>query len=305
MPDDPAHLAQVDLGRERVARRHRGEGEEAVQLARGGGQELAVHRQHLGTELDRPERRPCDHGLDLVQPELEPGHDAEVAAAATQRPEQVGVLVLAGAHELAVGQHDLGGEQVVDRQPARARQVPEPTAERDPAHAGRGDDAARRGQPVRVRRAVELAQRAAAADPRRARGGVHVDAVHGGEVDHQPAVAGAQPRAVVAAAANGQRELALAREGDRAAPRPAPGAAHDQLRAPVDQRVVDRACLLVVGIARPDHPAFEARRGAAHRCLRGRRCPPTLEPARSRGITRADRLSRARVGMSEPTSDHF
>jgi hypothetical protein len=42
-----------------------------------------------------------------VEPELELGDDAEVAAAAADAPEQVGVLVLAGAYHAAVGQHDL------------------------------------------------------------------------------------------------------------------------------------------------------------------------------------------------------
>ena len=51
-----------------------------------------------------------------VEPELEPGHDAEVAAAAADRPEQVRVRLGVDAEELAVGGHDLGGEQGVDRQ---------------------------------------------------------------------------------------------------------------------------------------------------------------------------------------------
>ena len=38
-----------------------------------------------------------------MQPELEPGGDAEVAAAAADGPEQVRVLLLAGVDELAVG----------------------------------------------------------------------------------------------------------------------------------------------------------------------------------------------------------
>ena len=48
--------------------------------------------------LDRPERRPADHVRDRMSAERELGHDAEVAAAAAQRPEQVGVLVGARGH---------------------------------------------------------------------------------------------------------------------------------------------------------------------------------------------------------------
>ena len=114
------------------------------------GQELAVGREHLGGLLDRPERRAADDGADLVQAEQERRDDAEVAAAAADRPEQVGVLVGARAHALAVREHDLGLEQVVDRQPALARQVAEAAAERQPADAGGRDDPARRREAVLV-----------------------------------------------------------------------------------------------------------------------------------------------------------
>ena len=73
------------------------------------GQELAVDREDLGGLLDRPERRAADDGVDVVQAEHERGDDAEVAAAAADRPEEVGVLVGAGADALAVGEHDVGG----------------------------------------------------------------------------------------------------------------------------------------------------------------------------------------------------
>ena len=51
---------------------------------------------------------------------LQPRGDAEVPAAAAQRPEQVGVVVGVDAQDLAVRRHDLGGEQVVDRHPVLA-----------------------------------------------------------------------------------------------------------------------------------------------------------------------------------------
>ena len=127
------------------------EGEEAVQLARRGGQELAVGREHLGALLDRPERRAADDRADLVQPEEERRDDAEVAAAAADRPEEVGVLVGARAHALAAREHDLRLEQVVDREPALAGQVAEAAAEREAADAGGRDDPARRREPVLVR----------------------------------------------------------------------------------------------------------------------------------------------------------
>jgi hypothetical protein len=46
-----------------------------------------------------------DGGVNRVQPELELGDDAEVAAAAAQRPEQVRLGVGRGAHDSPVGEH--------------------------------------------------------------------------------------------------------------------------------------------------------------------------------------------------------
>ena len=168
-PDDPADLAQVQLLGEGRRRRHGVEGEEAVQLARRRREELAVGREHLGARLDRPEGRAADDGADLVQPEQERGDDAEVAAAAADRPEEVGVLVGARADALAAGEHHLGLEQVVDRQAALARQVADAAAEREAADAGGRDDPARGRQAVLVGGGVDLAPGAAAADPDRAR----------------------------------------------------------------------------------------------------------------------------------------
>ena len=114
------------------------------------GRNSRYDREDLGARLDRPERRAADHGADLVQPEQERGDDAEVAAAAADRPVEVGVLVGARAHALAAGEHELGLEQVVDRQAALAGQVAEAAAERQAADAGRRDDPARRREAVLV-----------------------------------------------------------------------------------------------------------------------------------------------------------
>ena len=71
-------------------------------------------------------------GAQRVRLELELGHDAEVAPAAAQRPEQVCVLVAACPAGLAVGGHDLGRVEAVDRQPMAAHQPPRPAIERQP-----------------------------------------------------------------------------------------------------------------------------------------------------------------------------
>ena len=91
-PHHAACLLQVQLGRERVPGRNGHRGEEAVEVLVLRGHEVPVPAQHVGGRRHRPQGRPGDHVPHRVQPEHERGHDPEVAAAAAQRPEQVGML---------------------------------------------------------------------------------------------------------------------------------------------------------------------------------------------------------------------
>ena len=102
--------------------------------------------------------------VDRVRLEGELRHDAEVAAAAADRPEEVRVLVGAGRDLRAVGEHELRREQVVDRQPVAAGEVAVPAAERQAGDTGRGDDPAGHREPVLVRGGIDLLPQAAAAD---------------------------------------------------------------------------------------------------------------------------------------------
>jgi hypothetical protein len=74
------------------------------QLPRRRLGEVPVGGQHLLGPVRAPGDQPAgDDGTDLVQAEAEPGDDAEVAAAAPQRPEQLGVLIVVGGADLTVG----------------------------------------------------------------------------------------------------------------------------------------------------------------------------------------------------------
>ena len=59
---------------------------------------------------------------------LKPGRHPEVAPAAPDGPEQVGVGLGVDLQDLAVGGHHLGREQAVDGQPVLADQEPDPAA---------------------------------------------------------------------------------------------------------------------------------------------------------------------------------
>ncbi len=145
---------------------------------------------------------------------LEGRHDAEVAAAAANRPEEVGVLVRAGTQDITVGGDDLDGEQVVDRQPKLAREPAHPAAERQTGDAGVGDHAGRYRQAVSLGRAVKITEQGASPSASDAGDRIDGDLLHGGEIDDETAVARAVPRCGVASPTDGDGKGIGAGEGD-------------------------------------------------------------------------------------------
>jgi hypothetical protein len=59
----------------------------------------------------RQDQHAADKRVDWVQPVLEPGGHAEVATAASERPEQVRMRLGVHSEKLAVRGHDIGGQQ--------------------------------------------------------------------------------------------------------------------------------------------------------------------------------------------------
>ena len=113
--------------------RQRGDGAEpddgAELVGRFGG-EVAVEAQHVGGVVGRPEDGAGHHGrADRMQGEPERGDDAEVAAAASQRPEQIGVFVGGRVDDAPLGGDHFGGKQVVDGEPVFAHEEADAAAE--------------------------------------------------------------------------------------------------------------------------------------------------------------------------------
>ena len=204
-----------------------------------------------------------------MQPEEERGDDAEVAAAAAQRPEEIGVLRLAGGDEAAVGQHHVGLEQVVDGQAELAGEVAEPAAEGDAADAGGGDDAAGGGQPEGVGGVVQIAQRARR--PRRGRCGLpgrRGRRSSGERSMTSPSSQVPRPGPLWPPPRMATRRPLLAGEVDRGDDVGDVGALGDEGRVLVDHRVVDRAGLVVAGVAGLDEMCRAWRRPVPGRLFR-------------------------------------
>ena len=93
-------------------------------LVRGIGHVLLGGAQYLYGTIPGVEHEGAHHlGAHGMQPVLEGGDHAEVAAPAADGPEQVRVLLLAGRQEAAVGGDQLYGDEVVGREAVLAPQV--------------------------------------------------------------------------------------------------------------------------------------------------------------------------------------
>jgi hypothetical protein len=191
----------------------------------------------------------------LVQPELEPGHNAEVAAAAAEPPEQLRVAGLVDVEPFAVGGDQLVARDVVAREPEPAREPAHSPAEGQAADARVGDVAGGRGEAVRHRGPIERAEQCAALDPGAPALGIDADAPHRRQVDHQAAVRDAEPEDAMTAAADADLEVALAGVADRLHHVVGARAPHDRRRPAVDHRVPHRPGLVIARRAVDEEPA--------------------------------------------------
>ena len=125
------------------------------------------------------------------------------------RPEEVRMAGRVDLEPRAVRRDDLGAEEVVDRKPVLAHHVADAAAEREPADPDRAGVAEADAQPVRGRRRGHLARGEAGLRPRSALLGAELHALQRREVEDDPAVARAMPRAAVAAAPDRELEPRL------------------------------------------------------------------------------------------------
>ena len=253
------HLAAVPfLGQERQRRRlahHHPDGE----LVLGGAADAVEVAQELRRRVDRVDDEAGeDLRPELVQLELEAGHHAEVAAAAADRPEEIGVLGGAGAAQAAVGGDDVGGEQVVDGHAELAADPAEAAAEGQAGDAGGRVDAGRQREAVRLGRGVDVGEERAGLDAGGALDGIDRDGAHLREVEQERVVGDGEAADLVAAAADRQDQAVVAGEVHRGLDVAGRGGADHQAGMAVDHRVPERAGVVVAGVAALGHGAAQA-----------------------------------------------
>ena len=96
--------------------------------------------------------------------ELEPGDDAEVAAPAADRPEQLRLLIRVDTRVSSVCRDDIGFDEIVDREPETPAEVAHPAAERQAPDARVRHHTGRCHQAVPFARCVDVAEQCAPAD---------------------------------------------------------------------------------------------------------------------------------------------
>ena len=148
-------------------------------------------------------------GPDRVQLVLEGGDDAEVAAAAADGPEEIGMLGRAGVNRVAVREDEIGAEQVVDRHAVTPAEPPEAAAQRESGDAGVTDRASRRCEPERLRGFVEVRPARARFGSRGALHRIDLHGLHLSEVDHDAVVTRRLAGHVVTTAPHGNRHVAV------------------------------------------------------------------------------------------------
>ena len=198
-------------------------------------------------------QRTREHRGDRVQPVDERRDHGEVAAAAPQPPQQVGVFVRPDLQDVAAGGDDLRTDQVVAREAVPRVEPPEPTTEGQPGDPGAGHHPERGGQSVTLRRSVELPEQQPGPGVRDPLDRIDGHVLHAREVEHDPPVADCVPRDAVAAAADGQHEVVIAGVPDPRCDVARVPASDDRQRSPVDHRVEHGAGVVVPRIVGADH----------------------------------------------------
>ena len=162
--DDGAGELAPMLGGKRIDRQNGLQADKRAELLRGTGQELPVLLHHRPRVLEVPEDRTGIDRLHGMSLEQKAGDDPEIPTTAAQAPEQIGVLRLAGSHDLAAGEHDIGLDEVIDGEAMLARQVTHAATQRQAGDTCGGDNAEGDREPIGMGGVVDIARRATSLD---------------------------------------------------------------------------------------------------------------------------------------------
>ncbi len=132
------------------------------------------------------------------------GHKAKVLSRAPQAPEEIAVLVFAGAEDLAAREDDFTGDQVVGDEAVGSAEESIAAASGQSADSGISDISTNGGEAVLLGRIVDVGPLGAAWDGEDSADGVDMNGAHGGEVDDYATGGGGCSSGGMAAAPDGE-----------------------------------------------------------------------------------------------------
>jgi hypothetical protein len=182
--DEPATQVRGD----RVEVGEGDEGDRQAQFVESHGCAPAEGGEQAGCRVAGEEQPAAVQGADRHEVDLQLGGDAEVAAAAPDGPEQVGLGVCRDVPHLACGGHDPQPPDPVGAVAVPASEQAEAAAQGIGHGADVGCGAAQRGEPERLARLQDGCPRGACADGGGAAGRIDGDRGHRPGVDQQAAV---------------------------------------------------------------------------------------------------------------------
>ena len=199
-----------------------------------------------------------------VQLVLERCRDAEVAATAADRPEEIGIHLGAGFQQLSVGGDDVHRRELIAGQPEAARQAPESTAQRQATGARMGDRAGRGDEAEGQGLAIEIAEERPAPGACQSTRRIHAYGAHRRQVDHEAVVTARLSRQAVGASAHGDEQVVRTRKANGPHDVGGSSAAGDERRAFVKNGVEDLARVVVTGRIRQVQLTPQARAEVLH-----------------------------------------
>ncbi|MNU57058.1 hypothetical protein D3C71_461680 [compost metagenome] len=215
-----------------------------------GLQRLAILHQRLSALFQRQHHQsPVDLRPDGMKLKFEHGDHAEIAAAASDCPEQVFVVLRAGVQQFSIRGDDIRRQQVVDAQAEPAAEPAEPAPQSQARDPGRRIDAEGNGQAESLGFVVKVGQGCAGFDIGSGGLGIDPHRLHRRKIDHQSVIADGGAGDVVASAADGNQQIVLTPEIHGLAHVGRARATHDDGGTAVYHGVPDFSGIVVAGIS--------------------------------------------------------
>ena len=275
-------------------------------LVRRPGHELLPSSNYCSRSGPRPPRRPAADrgGAKGLGPHR--SHDGEIpSTAATQRPEQVRLVVAVDRPERAIGSHDIEADDPVARQSVGPVEDPETTALGQTGQTDRWAGAS--GQPATVsgQRGVDVDQLGPCADGGHAGAGVVRHRPDRAGVDHQAAGHRRRTEVGVATTARSDSHTVPGGELHRLGNVVRTGGAHHRGRGDrVPARVIEPMCRRKPGLPGPQQrtvePGGEGLPVSRSRWRRGAPGPTGPRGAGARGRARGRARARRRRAAGAP-----